>query len=981
MRYGTGNSLRHLTTFAISLVLACGCRLAVADSNEDEIDFARDIRPILSNTCYKCHGPDEDSREAELRLDTEEGAYADLGGYQAISPGKPQASALIERIESTAPDERMPPSDSGLEVSPQQIALLKQWIAQGGKYDRHWAFRPIVRGEMPISMNRLGLNPVDAFVIHKLQAVGLTHAAAADRSTLIRRVHLDLLGLPPDQDALTTYFNDNRPGAYERMVDRVLANPHYGEKWGRHWLDQARYADTNGYTVDSERSMWPYRDWVINAINADLPFDQFTIEQLAGDLLPNPTQEQLVATGFHRNTLINQEGGTDREQFRNEAVVDRVNTTGAVWLGLTVGCAQCHTHKYDPLTQHEYYQLFAFFNSSQDVNSVSPTLSVASATQQAELAKLDSAVAKAKMAVAEYDSQQNEQAIDAEKNDGKPVQWTIVKATSAESEAGATLERLSDESWLASGTNSDADMYRITFASPLQRITAVRLEVLTHPSLPKGGPGRAGNGNFVLNEIALNTGQGNATWVHATADHSQKDYDVTAAIDGDEKTGWAINVASGNPNVKRTSTFVMKPIDSMEQLAVIELQFAENPAGYNIGRFRLSVTDAPHLKFALPDPERARLTANLKQAQDERARFAKRIPVTMVMRDLDKPRETNVLIRGDFLRKGDVVQANAPAFLPGMPTGRSTNSRLELAEWLVSDQHPLTARVTVNRAWAKLFGQGLVETENDFGLQGTPPTHPQLLDWLSSEFIVRGWSMKQLHRTIVTSATYRQSSHARPDAESVDSQNKLLSRQARLRVDAEIVRDLALSACGLLDNRIGGKSVYPPQPDGVYAFTQRNASWPTSKGSDRYRRGMYTFFMRSAPYPMLTTFDTPRFNTTCTQRVRSNTPLQSLTLANDQAMLEAARALGKRLLAEAEDDSTRIELAYQLCFARRPTEKEASSFSRFIKAQRQDFQSSPDEAKLLNVEIGSDVQQDVEHATWTIAARVLLNLDEFITRE
>ncbi len=785
--------LTRTRLIALAILLFGPSRLHAADTAADqrEIDFARDIRPLLSNACFQCHGPDEEGREADLRLDTADGAYADLGGYQAIKPNEPDASALVARITTSDTDERMPPPDSGLKLSPADIELLKAWIARGGKYDQHWAFRPIRRAPIPQLDASSMHNSIDAFVINRLDEAGLTLADEADRSTLIRRVCLDLLGLPPSRDELASFLGDQHPGAFDRMVERVLANPHYGERWGRHWLDQARYADTNGYTVDSERSMWPYRNWVIQAINADLPFDQFTIEQLAGDILPEPTQDQLVATGFHRNTLINQEGGTDNEQFRNETVVDRVNTTGAVWLGLTVGCAQCHTHKFDPLTQHEYYQLFAFFNSSQDVNSVAPTLTTASDTQRVRLAELDSQIAQ-----------------------------------------------------------------------------------------------------------------------------------TTAAS-----------------------------------------------------------TDTAHPKVDLPDAEKTKLAAHLKGLQDERNKTAKALPTTMIMRELAKPRETNVLIRGDFLRKGDVVKANVPAFLPPLIGETPGGTRLDLAKWLVSDENPLTARVTVNRVWGRFFGQGLVETENDFGLQGTPPTHPELLDWLSSELIATGWSMKELHRAIVTSATYRQSSHQREAAERVDPLNKLISRQTRLRVDAEVVRDLALTASGLLDGQIGGPSVYPPQPDGVYAFTQRNAGWPTSKGADRYRRGLYTFFMRSAPYPMLTTFDTPRFDTTCTLRVRSNTPLQSLTLANDEAMLENARALGRRLIDEAEEYRNRIILAYQLCFARDPDQQEADRLLAFVESQRADFLANLPEAKLFSQAATASGEQLAELAAWTAVARVLLNLDEFITRE
>jgi hypothetical protein len=775
--------MRVAQTFILGLIVFTGSPLFSAAA-DDAIDFSRDVRPILSNTCFKCHGPDEATREAELRLDTAEGAYANREGRHAIKPGDVESSKLIVRVTSGDPDFRMPPVDSGLELTAEQIDLLRRWVSQGAHYDQHWAFRLIRRPGVPSLPESEWIgNPIDSFVERRLQQAGLAPSATANPSTLIRRVYLDLLGLPPTPEEVEAFISDSQPGSYGRMVERVLANPHYGERWGRHWLDQARYADTNGYSIDSDRSIWPFRDWVINALNAEMPFDQFTIEQLGGDLFSKPTQDQLVATGFHRNTLVNQEGGTDKEQFRNEAVVDRVNTTGAVWLGLTVGCAQCHQHKYDPLTQREYYQLFAFFNSGQDVNSTSPTMSLTTDQDRQRLADFDKQIAAAK--------QDQANAKDAKKED------------------------------------------------------------------------------------------------------------------------------------------------------------------------------------------REQLVAKLKQLEDAKKKYAAGIPSTMVMRDLDKPRQTNILIRGDFLRKGDPVQANGPAFLSPMVDTDARRTRLDLAKWLVRQDNPLTARVTVNRAWVRFFGQGLVETENDFGIQGTPPTHPELLDWMAAEFMESGWSMKHLHRLIVNSATYRQSSIADPERQSVDPLNKLLWRQNRMRVDAEIVRDLSLTVSGLLNEQLGGKSVYPPQPGGVYAFTQVKAAWPTSKGADRYRRGMYTFFRRSVPYPMLTTFDVPRLNTTCTQRVRSNTPLQSLTMANDQAILEHVWAFGKRLHEFSGDDQTRIEFAYQLCFSRRPSASESEVLLNFIRDQREDFAANLDDAKAL---IG-ETDLPAELAVWTVVARVMVNLDEFITRE
>lgn len=764
-----------------------------------QLDYSRDIRPILSSNCFRCHGPDDEKREAELRLDTFEGATARIGEVHAIIPGDPGASQIMNRILSSDVDEKMPPPDSGKTLTDREIELLRQWIQQGALYNQHWAFREIVLPTEPALDSTWPQNAIDGFVLKKLGQHQIDPAPEAARTTLIRRVHLDVLGLPPTIDELDRYLTDDSASAYSDMVDRALASPHYGERWGRHWLDQARYADTHGYTIDGDRSIWPYRDWVINALNIDMPFDQFTIEQLAGDLLDSPTRDQLVATGFHRNTLVNQEGGTDAEQFRVEAVVDRVNTTGAVWLGLTVGCAQCHTHKYDPLTHHEYYQLFAFFNQCKDVNSVSPQLTLGSPEQVTQLQELDTVIANAKLELA---------ALDKRRTDG---------TLSASERAVAAADRTTAE-----------DAFKV--------LEADRVKLLTQ------------------------------------------------------------------------------------------------------------------------------------------------IPETMIMADIDQPRETHVLIRGDFLRKGDSVEPDTPGALPAMPAADHRRTRLELARWLVDRRNPLTARVTVNRIWAQYFGIGLVETENDFGFQGSPPGHPELLDWLSVEFMDHGWSLKHVHRLILNSATYRQSSVYRPELATTDPLNKLLARQLRLRVDAEVVRDIGLAVSGLLNEAIGGRSVYPPQPEGIYAFTQRNAAWPVSEGPDRYRRGMYTFFMRSAPYPMLTTFDTPRFNTTCTTRVRSNTPLQSLTMANDEAMLEMATALGQRIQQHSDNEADRMRFAFRVCFAREPLPQESQRLLDYVQRQRLTLANggSPDAAPPASEPSSAVAAED---RLWMLVGRTLMNLDEFIVRE
>jgi hypothetical protein len=799
---GTGrNYIRAEWVKPLAIVLCSA--LSASGGENAAVDYIHDIRPILSNNCFKCHGPDEEARQADLRLDTPEGALADRGGYRAINREQPAASELLLRVNAADDAERMPPRESGLKLSRDQIELLRKWIEQGAQIEPHWALRPIRRHAVPVVDSSWPRSEIDAFILAKLKDQKIAPSPEATPYTLIRRVYLDVLGLPPTPAEVETFIGDQSPDAYGKMVDRALASPHYGERWGRHWLDQARYADTNGYSIDAERSMWPYRDWVIQALNEDMPFDQFTIEQLAGDLLPNPSRKQLIATGFHRNTLINEEGGTDNEQFRVETVVDRVNTTGIVWLGLTIGCAQCHTHKYDPISQHDYYRMFAFFNSCEDVNSRPPTLNLATPKQQEKLDDLDKQIGAANDAIAEYDRQ--------------------------------------------------------------------------HKGKPGGGPVEAG----------------------------------------------------------------------------------ESQAGQ--------------------DKQRVELAAGLARLQDEKKRYAAAIPQTMILRERATPRETNVLIRGDFLRKGDRVVPDTPAMLPKPPASTTPRTRLDLARWLVDRENRLTARVTVNRVWARYFGRGLVETENDFGLQGTPPTHPELLDWLAGKFMSEGWSLKQLHRLILNSATYRQTSALRTDLAEVDALNKLLGRQSRLRVDAEIVRDLGLAVSGLLSDKIGGPSVHPPQPGDVFAFTQVRREWPTSTGSERYRRGMYTFFMRSAPYPMLTTFDTPVFNVACTFRQRSNTPLQSLTMANDETMVEMARALGQRAFQHATSDRDRIAFAFGLCFARPAESFELERLAEYVAQQRQHFAAAPENARKLAGD--SAVKPNEDAAAWTALARVLLNLDEFITRE
>ena len=776
--------MTHLPSRVVAVtILVLGSLVASVLGREDDssqsINFSRDVRPILADNCFQCHGPDDQQREADLRLDTQQGVRT------VVSLDEADESELLRRISSLDEEEVMPPRSTKKRLTAQQIRTIKRWIHGGATWETHWAFTRPDRPKLPaVSLSSWPRNALDRFVLAKLEARGIVPSPEASRPNLIRRLYLDLLGILPTREQVDAFVGDARPNAYEQLVDQALANPHYGERWGRHWLDQARYADSDGYALDGARVMWPYRDWVIGALNSDLPFDQFSIEQLAGDLLTDPTTEQLVATGFHRNTLINHEGGSDPEQFRNETVVDRTNTTGAVWLGLTIGCAQCHAHKFDPISHSEYYQLFAFFNSSQDKNSHDPRIVAALQHQQPQLQTLRNEV----------------------------------------------------------------------------QVSRRRLE-----------------------------------------DHKK------------QKAGE----------------------DELQQAMQI-----------------------------------------LKKSEQHLREFEDRYGKTMIMQELAEPRETFVLVRGDFLRPGQRVEAGVPKVLGDLAPSRERN-RLDLAHWLVAPENPLTARVTVNRIWMRYFGRGIVETENDFGTQGTLPSHPELLDWLATEIIRQQWSIKAIHRLIVTSATYRQMSDPRGDLAEVDPANRLLARQSRLRVSAEIVRDLALGAGGVLVDRIGGPSVYPPQPEGVYAFTQRKKNWTASQGENRFRRGMYTFFFRSAGHPFLTTFDTPNFQTTCTRRLRSNTPLQSLTLANDEAMMDAARHLAQRIMAAPERSvSERIVVAFRTCLCRSPSDYELTRLLSFFKSQCESFQHQPEAAR----ELGQTQTDESQTAAWTAVSRVLFNLDEFVTR-
>ncbi|MEZ6057332.1 MAG: PSD1 and planctomycete cytochrome C domain-containing protein [Planctomycetaceae bacterium] len=1001
--------------------------------------YLDEVKPLLTAHCVGCHGPDK--QQGGLRVDA--GSLLLTGGDSgaAVLPGKSAASALWQAVAHTGDVSEMPLDKPQLAKG--EVDAIKRWIDAGAKFPAdevvapvrritsdHWAFQPVQRPQVPDVKGPLAAsvrNPIDAFVLTKLLDVGLSPSAEADRHVLIRRLTLDLTGLLPTPEEVAQFQADQTPDAYERLVDRLLASPHYGERWGRHWLDAARYADSNGFTVDSARSMWPYRDWVVRALNEDVPFDRFTIEQLAGDMLPEATLSQRVATGFHRNTLANEEGGTDDEQFRVEAVVDRVNTTGVVWMGLTVGCAQCHDHKYDPVTQRDFYRMYALFNNTADNNDAAgqaPKVSIPTEEQEKSLKELSSHLATLRASLSDRERMLNNadptdwqrQIVDA----GQPPQWSPISEAEILGSAGSEFRRREDGAIVVTSEPPNHENYDVVIPVPLPKVSGLQLEVLPDKTLKSKGPGLAGNGNFVLTELLLFRESTDGTReplpiAEGVADHSQKDYPIAAVLDGSRETGWAINGAPDGLNVRRVATFRLKGVAEFadgEKLVVVLKHERPDNLKYQIGCFRISLTSdaitllppAELLVEALKVPADKRSPAQKKLIQEHRfqedAQWSslkakvdattkqldavnKSVPTTLVLQELPKPRDAFVHVRGNFLTRGADVEPGVPAVFNPPELGDQRMTRLDFARWLVDPAHPLTARVQVNRIWQRYFGAGLVDTENDFGLQGSRPTHAGLLDWLAAEFVAKEWSMKQLHRLIVTSATYRQSSQVSAEQLAIDPANRWLGRQSRLRLDAEVVRDAGLAASGLLTPTLGGPPVYPPQPEGIYVFTQNRKPWPEEKGPNRYRRGLYTYFWRSSPHPMMPTFDAPDANVTCTRRVRSNTPLQALTLANDRAQFELAQGLAKRVLQEVAggSDDSRLQYAAMCALSRELSDSERTLMLRYLESQRENFAKTPEQAaKLATTPLRADLPP-IEYATWTSLSRVLMNLDEFITRE
>ncbi len=1193
---------------------ACACALAAllflplaVTAESTSPDFRFEIRPILSKNCFACHGPDEAHRQADLRLDERESAL-DLG---SIVPGSPDESELLRRITSEVPEERMPPAETGRQLTPEEIEKIKQWIAAGAEYSRHWSYDAPQRPALPsVSHPEWCRNDIDRFVLSRLEQAGLAPDAEADRYRLIRRVSLDLIGLPPTLEEVDAFVADESPDAYERLVDRLLASPAYGEHWARKWLDLARYADTTGYEKDSTRKIWSFRDWVIGALNADMPFDQFTIEQLAGDLLPGATKDQIIATAFHRNTMQNDEGGTDDEEYRVAAVIDRVNTTMQVWMATTMGCCQCHTHKYDPLAQREYYELFAFFNQTADADRYDqePLLLTPSEAQQRLKAELDQQLAATKREIEAKTKELAPAQAEWERQFATEVDWKILRPSQVTSAAGATCTVLDDGSILVSGNRPDAGTYTIQAAVAglsvagrpgaglseaglpeasyrMGPVTAIRLEALPHESLPQGRAGRADGGGFVVSRVSVfqvpitpaenvkyvrvelprhdyltlsevqvfrgdeNVARGGtatqsstayegharlaidgsthphfstgrsvshtafndnpwwevdlgtptrvdriALWnedahpyrlanslvtlldadrrpvwqqtllyspnltttlivdgaatpefAWAVADSERVDFAAKNVIERNDPAthGWSPDpalVLRGSPDpahggtVGRPATTgqglvlgLDRPIGAKDaneskdegpnvlRIVVDHETRIDGRKGQTLGHFRVLVTDDPHAAAKAAPPavrEIAQLPAEQRTAEQSkqvaayfhslqpefRRLIAQREDIerrlteeykpdkTPIMKELadNERRKTHLFIRGSFLNRGEEVSPDTPGVFPAFGDNLPRN-RFGLAKWLVDRDNPLTARVVANRHWEQLFGTGIVLTSEDFGSQGMLPSHPELLDWLAVEFMDNGWSQKKLTKSIVMSAAYRQSSRITPEKLATDPDNRLISRGPRDRLSAEQSRDQALAVCGLLSRKMGGPSVMPPQPDGVWQVVYSDDRWVTSIGEDRYRRGVYTFWRRTSPYPSAMALDATSRETCTIRRISTNTPIAAFALLNGPVYIEAAQSLARRIMEyENTDAAARATYAFCRVLARKPEADEMNRLVALFDSERAHYQQDSEAAaKMATVGGVSDPGHKhnvAELAAWTVVSNVLLNLDETLNK-
>ena len=1011
-----------------------------------KVDFAQDVRSIISENCVFCHGPDESTREADLRLDTQKGIES------VIEKGSSADSELIRRLTSADPDEVMPPPDSNRSLEAEEIGLVRRWIDEGAAWQTHWAFRPLSLPEIPAAntLKQDGSdfplrNPIDHFVRRNLLEHNLTASPEASRATLIRRLSLDLTGLPPTPQAVDQFLADKSTNAYEKLVDRLLDSDAYGQRMAWNWLDASRYADTNGYQGDRERTMWPWRDWVVDAFNENLPYDQFTTWQIAGDLLPNATLEQKLATGFSRNHMINGEGGRIAEENRVEYVMDMSETVGTVWLGLTLNCCRCHDHKYDPISNREYYKFFGFFNQTP-VNGgggdpqTAPNLAVPTSQQSQKLDALADQIKQTEGEIttlsAQIASEQSAWEADELAKLKKEPKWHTVKPTQAKA-TGSTLSMLPDQSILTGRPAPDKDTYTIVADSPIKAITALRIDALRHKSFPRNSLSYSDSGNFVLTELEIQIvnrdpdSKAGAPHRIATAEatYEQGSHGVANAFDGNSATGWAVYEGR---HVDRDHAAIFrfeKPlVIENDQRLQVTLRHDSVHKKHNLGHFLLSVTDVPDPKLdessralvlALEtetekrSAEQKQLVVNqhraatpaYKKLTDKKAGLIKQrdalnrsLPKVMVMADMPKPRKTFVLNRGLYNKPTDEVQSGLPGFLPGPPRQDSSQpaNRLTLARWLVDSNNPLTARVTVNRFWQQIFGIGLVKTTEDFGTQGEVPLQMDLLNWLAQTFQQNGWNVKQLIRTIVTSHTYRQSSVIRDQATyQRDPDNRLLARASRHRLPAWMLRDQALAASGLLSPVIGGPSVNTYQPEGIWeeaSFGKKKYS--QDSGEKLYRRSLYTYWRRIIAPTMF--FDNASRQTCTVKASRTNTPLHALQTLNNTAYVEAARTLAQKTLLEhpaenaalqtrlEEIDSVRIDTVMKCILARPASAPEQKILLRGLNRTRVQFAEGTKDALALLAVGASKHDESIspnELAAWTNLCLAILNLDEALNRE
>lgn len=1043
-------SRRQLTKSISNLLAVAAAAMSTTaapsgGSASAKVDFSRDISPILSAKCFACHGPDDAHRKAKLRLDVRESALAPRDGKPAIVPGSLAKSELWRRINAKNNDV-MPPKKEGKPLTSQEIALIKKWLEQGAPYAEHWAFVPPVRPAVPQIGNRQSAagNPLDAFISAKLAAEKLRPSPPADKPTLLRRLSLDLIGLPPTPEELDAFLADKSADAWSKQVERLLASPHYGERWGRLWLDAARYADSDGYEKDKRRLVHFYRDWVIAAFNRDLPYDRFIIEQLAGDQLPGATQDQFVATGFLRNSMLNEEGGVHPEQFRMEAMFDRMDAVGKGILGLTTACAQCHNHKYDPLTQEEYYRMFAFLNNDHEAMP-----RVFSAPEQEIIASLRKQMGEVEAAMKQQLPNWRARMAkwEAEVAGNQPP-WTVLRDMELITDNNQRYYPQTDGSLLASGWAPTKFTASFQVTNSLPDISAIRLELFTDPNLPANGPGRSYKGLFALTEFSVEAAPASdpkkktkVKIASATADFDQPllplepgfhdgstnkrvTGPITFAIDGDKKTAWGGDSGPGRRNTDRVAVFQLATNIAFPGGTVLTINLSQehgsanaNDFGtQNLGRFRLSVVGSTTPAIADKVPKRVRDLLSIPAASRTPEQVASVFDhwrttspeFSAANAQLDalwqqwpegttayalvartEERMTSVLNRGDWLKPTTSVKPGVPAFLNPLPAGADT-SRLTFAKWLTDRRSPTTARVFVNRVWQSYFGTGLVETSEDFGRQAAAPSHPELLDWLACEFMDSGWSVKKLHRLIVSSSTYQQSSRVTPESLARDPYNRLLARGPRFRVDAELVRDIALASSGLLNPKLGGRAVMPPAPDFLFKppASYGDFPWKNEEGDERYRRAVYTFRRRSTPFPSLLVFDAPVGDFSCVRRQRSNTPLQALTTLNEPMFMEAAQALAFRTLRDGgASDADKLTFAFRRCTARVPTREEQAELLALLAKQEQRFAGQDTAAWLLatadpkNPPALPAAATPAKLAAWTAVSRVLLNLDETITKE